>query len=339
MLTPLLAVVLGAAAGSFLLTALVRRHALRRSLLDHPNERSLHSAPTPRGGGLAIAVFTLAGIVGATLLGGLPARAGVGMAGAGLLVALVGWADDVRPRSAALRAGVHALAAVWFLAWIGGVEAIHLGGRPLRLGWLGNLFALGAIVWSINLYNFMDGIDGLAGGQAVVAGGAGVLLLAGSANGLAVPCALVAGASLGFLWWNWAPARIFMGDVGSGLLGFLFAAIALLADRDDGPGLLIWLMTGGVFLGDATLTLVRRMLRGERWYAAHKSHAYQRAVQSGWSHQQVTAAALLLSMVGAGLAWVALSSPGWQWWAVIAEGVLLLGAYLLVESRVPMRPA
>lgn len=337
--TLLLAVILGSAAGSFLLTALVRRHALRRALLDHPNERSLHSAPTPRGGGLAIATLTLAGIVGATLLGALPARAGVGMAGAGLLVALVGWADDVRPRPAALRAGVHALAAIWFLTWIGGIEAIDLGGRQLPLGWLGNLFALGAIVWSINLYNFMDGIDGLAGGQGVIAGVTGVILLAGGTSGLVIPSALVAGASLGFLWWNWAPARIFMGDVGSGLLGFLFAAIALLADREGGPGLLIWLMTGGVFLGDATLTLLRRMLRGERWYAAHKSHAYQRAVQSGWSHQRVSAAALFLCLVGAGLGWVALRYPAWQWWAVATEGALLLGVYLLVETRAPMRPA
>ncbi|MBL8979222.1 MAG: glycosyl transferase, partial [Gemmatimonadetes bacterium] len=119
----------------------------------------------------------------------------------------------------------------------------------------------------------------------------------------------------------------------------LFAAIALLADRTGGPGLLIWLMTGGVFLGDATLTLVRRMLRGERWYAAHKSHAYQRAVQSGWSHQRVSAAALFLCLVGAGLGWVALRYPAWQWWAVATEGALLLGVYLLVETRAPMRPA
>lgn len=329
----LLALAAVATAASWTLTGTVRRAVTRRAVLDIPNERSLHSAPTPRGGGLAIAVVTLGGITLLTLLGGLSMRDGTGVVGGGLLVAGIGWADDMRPRSARIRAAVHAAAALWLLVWIGGLDSLRLGGEPLALGWWGNVLAGATIVWSINLYNFMDGIDGLAAGQAVVAAGVGAVLLG---TGLAVACALVAGVSLGFLWWNWAPARIFMGDVGSGLLGFLFAALALLSDRDGGPDALTWLMLGGVFLVDATATLLRRMLRGERWYAAHRNHAYQRAVQSGWTHAQVATGALVLSGFGAGLAWVGVLRPGWQWPAFLLELVVLLGVYAGIERRVPM---
>lgn len=336
MIRPLVSALV-AAALSALLTGWVRRHALQRDLLDHPNERSSHTAPTPRGGGLALAIVTLAGTLVLAAAGALAWPAAIGLVGGGALVAGIGWLDDLSPRHAALRAGVHAMAAAWLLYWIGGVGMLRLGAGPVPLGTFGNLLALGAIVWSINLYNFMDGIDGLAGGQAVLAAGTGAALLAAGAPGLASLSAVVAGAGLGFLWWNWAPARIFMGDVGSGLLGFLFAALAILSDQGGGPGILTWAMLGGVFVADATLTLLRRMLRRERWYAAHRSHAYQRAVVSGWSHARVTGAALALGGLGVLLAWAGHAWPGWFWPALVGDAVLLVGVYLLVERRAPMR--
>ena len=155
--------------------------------------------------------------------------------------------------------------------------------------------------------------------------------------GLSLLSAALGGASLGFLLWNWAPARIFMGDVGSGLLGFLFAALALLSERGGGPPLMSWLLFGGVFIFDATVTLVRRMAMGERWYAAHRSHAYQRAVQSGWSHAQVSCGVMALSVV-LGLLGAAVARRAELVLPCVGTALTLLTVcYLWIEKRLPMR--
>jgi Fuc2NAc and GlcNAc transferase len=193
------------------------------------------------------------------------------------------------------------------------------------------------IVWLINLYNFMDGIDGIAGGNAVVVALFGGLLAmrAGDLE-LGVVIMLVAGASMGFLVWNWPPARIFMGDVGSGFLGYLFGVIALVSQRHGPTGAAVWLLLLGVFVFDSTVTLARRVLRREQWYAAHRSHAYQRLVQSGRTHRQVTAA-VLLSDCGLGLAALAVAlgrAP--VLWVVLGAATALTVLYLLVEHLKPM---
>lgn len=332
-----LAVFLIAGVSSVVLTWLVRRAALSRSLLDIPNARSSHTTPTPRGGGLAIAVIVLGTALVAGRFGWIESTDALGLVGGGLLIATIGWIDDVRGLPSGVRAGAQALAAAWFLWWTGGMATLMVGGHLFTLGWPGNLLALLAIVWSTNLYNFMDGIDGLAGGQARVAASAATLLLAESVPELSLVTASIAGASLGFLMWNWSPARIFMGDVGSGLLGFLFAALALLSERGGGPPAVVWVLFGGVFFFDATVTLLRRTARGERWYAAHKSHAYQRLVQSGWSHAQASTGAIILTGVLCGFGALTARRPGWMWPAV-GMGLLALSfAYLWIERRMPMR--
>jgi glycosyltransferase WbpL len=330
---------LAAAAASALLTAGVRRLAITRALLDIPNQRSLHETPTPRAGGLAIALVVLTALLWLGVQGDLARPAAIGLIGAAVIVAGTGWVDDLRTLPAAIRVVAQVVAAVWFLGWIGGVQEIRLATGPVSLGVAGQILALVTIVWSINLYNFMDGIDGLAGGQAVVVGVIGAVQLRGPMPGLSAVCAAIAGASLGFLLWNWAPARIFMGDVGSGLLGFLFAAIAILSatgSAEGGPSFLTWVTLGGVFVFDATVTLLRRMKRGERWYQAHRSHAYQRLVQAGWSHRRVTMAALAMTLVLGGLGAIGIQRPDLRWVAAGAGLALLLGSYLWVERRRPM---
>jgi Fuc2NAc and GlcNAc transferase len=189
----------------------------------------------------------------------------------------------------------------------------------------------------INLYNFMDGIDGLAGGEAVLVASVGGLgLIVAGQPGLGAAALAVAGASAGFLVFNWAPARIFMGDVGSGLLGFLLAGLGLASEAAGGPAALTWVLWLGVFVVDATITLIRRFLGGEAWYAAHSSHAYQRAVQSGWSHARVSAVALILTAALAGLGWAAERRPSFTGVAWTCGVFLLLIAYLSVERRRPM---
>lgn len=320
--------------GCYVLTGWVRRYALRSSMLDLPNSRSSHQLPTPRGGGLAIAVTVLPAIASASALGWLPANQAVALAGGGVPVALVGWLDDRRGVGAITRLMVQAVAAAWSLWWLGGLPTLRVGSALLPLGIAGVALGILAIMWATNCFNFMDGIDGLAAGEAMTVGAAGTLLLmSGGGPGLAIVPLLLAAASAGFLPWNWAPARIFMGDVGSGLLGFLFGSLAVASENAGALSALGWTTLLGAFVFDATFTLLRRAWRGERWYQAHRSHAYQRAVQSGWSHSQVTATILLVNIALAALVWVARARPSLAAPMGLTAVAFLAGIYFAVQRR------
>jgi Fuc2NAc and GlcNAc transferase len=327
----LLVICVVAGVASWLLTGRVRRAMVARGALDVPNERSSHTVPTPRGGGLAVAAVVLPAIAAAALLGWLPAEVGIALAGGGAMVAAVGWLDDCFDLHARPRLLVHFAAAAWALAWLGGLPRLHLGELSVPLGAAGWAIAALGIVWAVNFYNFMDGIDGIAGGEAVVVGaGAGVLLLVGGAGGLASVAFLIAAAAAGFLVWNWAPARIFMGDVGSGLIGFLFAVLAIASENAGVMPLLVWVLLLGVFVVDATVTLVRRALDGETIFNAHRKHAYQRAVQAGWSHARVSAAVMALGFVLTLLGYAALRLPH----AAVPLVVAGIGALVLLHTAV-----
>lgn len=280
------------------LTGLVRIYALRRSLLDIPTERSSHKIPTPRGGGLAVAVVVLGAVMGLGLSGRLSVPVVTALAGGGGVVAVVGFIDDHRSIPALWRACVHLLAAFWALYWLGGFPEWKAGTTPVRLGWSGTILAGLGIAWLTNLYNFMDGTDGLAGIQGVCAGGMGALLLALNGEvGIAAVSLVLASACAGFLIWNWPPARIFMGDVGSCLIGYTFAVLAVVSESTGTLLALTWFILLSVFICDATFTLALRVLSGERWYAAHRSHAYQRFVQMGFSHRDLALSVLTLNLV------------------------------------------
>lgn len=271
------------------MTGIVYRYALSRQLLDVPNERSSHSRPTPRGGGLAIvvtvtAITTWLGIIQQMSL----ATCTVLIVG-GLFVATAGWWDDRYSLSPLIRASVHLLAAVIALYGLGPLHQLDLGTITLTLDdWGGTGLTLLGIVWLINLYNFMDGTDGLAAMQGVCSGlMGGLLFLQQQQSGLALLSLVLAMASAGFLYWNWPPARIFMGDVGSGYLGYALAVLILAGQNEAQLPLLLWLILLALFIGDATFTLVHRLLLGQPWYQAHRQHAYQRLTQLGWSHRRV----------------------------------------------------
>lgn len=332
-------VVPAAALASGVLTGWVRRYA-ERALLDAPNARSSHTNPTPRGGGLAIVIVVLAGIAALAAAGVLDARLAAGIGGGGALVAGIGWLDDHGHVAARWRALAQAAAAAWALAWIGAPAALRTGIGELPLGPLGFVLSLLGIVWLTNLYNFMDGIDGIAGGEGVAAGVVGgILLLLAGAPGLALLALLAGAACAGFLVWNWAPARIFMGDVGSGFLGFVFGAAAVASERAGAVPLLAWVVLLGVFVFDATVTLVRRVTRGERWYDAHRSHAYQRAVQAGHSHARVSGTAAVLNLVLGGLAALACLRPTLLLPVLVTAIVLLALVYRRIERLRPFPPS
>jgi Fuc2NAc and GlcNAc transferase len=327
----LLAVIAAAGVVSWVLTGVVRRRMLARGRLDVPNERSSHVVPTPRGGGLSIAAVVFGGLLWGTLAGWVSFDVGVALLGGGLMVGAIGWADDCYDLTYRPRLAVHFAAALWTLYWLGGFPRLDVGAGALTLGVAGWVVAALGIVWAVNFYNFMDGIDGIAGGEAVVTGmGGGLLLLAAGAPDLAGLSFLIAAASAGFLLWNWAPARIFMGDVGSGVLGYLFAALAVASENRGAVPMLVWVLLLGVFVVDATVTLVRRALDRERVFDAHKKHAYQRAVQAGWSHTRVSTLVMLLGVGLAALGYLALRIPAYMVAVVLAA----LGALVLVHTGV-----
>ncbi|MBN1283945.1 MAG: glycosyltransferase family 4 protein [Anaerolineae bacterium] len=308
---PPVVILAGVFAGAAVFTGLVRRYALRRNLLDIPNARSSHTTPTPRGGGLGIVAAFLPALALLGAQGLLDARTAAALAG-GLPVAGIGYYDDHRGASPLLRIAVHFAASIWAVAALGGMPPLDLGFGVWQWGLLGDAAGVVGLVWLINLYNFMDGIDGLEGSETVFAGAAaGLTLMSGGAHGLAWSAWLLAGACAGFLLWNWPPARIFMGDVGSGFLGFALGVFAIAGAGQGALAFWPWLILLGVFIVDTTITLARRVLRGERWYQAHRSHAYQHATQQWNSHLKVTLGIMALNLVWLlPLAWAAAQWPG-----------------------------
>ncbi|MCL5995619.1 MAG: glycosyltransferase family 4 protein [Chloroflexi bacterium] len=287
--------------------ALIRRWALQRDWLDIPNERSLHSVPTPRGGGIVIAAILIIGVaLGLFWEIDLEPRIWFGFLLGLLVVAGTGVVDDWFSISARTRLLVHLLVAVVFVVLCGDVGNIYLPFiGALNLGWLGVPIALFWIVGLTNAYNFMDGIDGIAAGQAIVGGGAWVVVCwTLGLPSLSVLSALLVGASLGFLPHNLPPARIFMGDVGSTTLGFAFAVLPILVYSETGnarvPVSAVLFVAPFVF--DSALTLVRRAAYHENLFQPHRSHLYQRLVRSGHSQGAVsllyTGLALITGLMG-----------------------------------------
>jgi len=265
---------------------------MARSLLDVPNARSSHAVATPRGGGVAIVLATLAAMPLLASTGALAWPIVWGFCGGGALVGLIGFLDDRGPIGRRWRLLGHFSAAAWVLVWLGGLPSLTVMGLVLDLGWLGHALAVLYLVWILNLTNFMDGLDGIAGVEVITVclGGALLYVMAGTATtSLAAPLVL-ASATFGFLVWNWPPAKIFMGDVGSGFLGLMLAGFSLQAGWVSPKLFWGWVILLGVFIVDATVTLVGRVVRGEKFYEAHRSHGYQQAAELCRAHQPVTLA-------------------------------------------------
>ncbi|MBP5945332.1 MULTISPECIES: MraY family glycosyltransferase [Pseudomonas] len=282
---------------SWVLTMILRRYALAKSLMDIPNERSSHSVPTPRGGGVAIVAAFLLVLPVLAQLNLINPAALWGLSGSGLLIAVLGFIDDHGHIAARWRLIGHFVAAAWALYWLNGLPAILLWGINFDPGWIGCFLALIYLVWMLNLYNFMDGIDGLASAEAmsVCLGMCLVYYVLGCVE-LIWPPLMLAAAVGGFLWWNFPPAKIFMGDAGSGFLGIILAVLSLQGAWSKPELLFSWVILLGVFIVDATWTLGRRLLRGDKVYQAHSSHAYQHAARSV-GHKKVTLAVVMINVL------------------------------------------
>jgi len=312
LLSVFLAVALAAFAASWFLRALIP--LLRRRVLDQPNARSSHSQPTPRGGGAAFVLVAAAasaiGLLGAAF-SAQPAHAGSLMAMVvlpllALPLAVVGFLDDRHNLSSGLRYGVQ-LATAFLLILV----------SPLPLPWLALPLLLIAATAVINFANFMDGLDGLVAACMAVALAAAALRLASP-----WPIWALVGALLGFLIWNWSPAKVFMGDVGSTFLGAVFAGLVLQAPT--WPEALGLLLVGTPMLGDAFLCVPRRLLAGQCVFQAHRLHLFQRLHQAGWPHAQVSS----LYIAGTAVLAAALLAGGWSWVLGLAVVELFVGFWL-----------
>lgn len=259
---------------SWAITGGVIRLTQARQLLDIPNARSSHLVPTPRGGGIGPVAAASAALWFLVAEGSGTTALGV-VTGAALAVAAIGLVDDLKPLSAGLRLAIQLGAALVLLAALPGFPQLVLGDWRAPT-WLSVAAVLVWLVWLTNLYNFMDGIDGLAGLHGVAVGVAAAVVLGLSDSDLWPAPLVVAVATAGFALWNYPPARIFMGDVGSAWLGFLLAGLAVLSSFDNPRLPWCWLILVAVFASDATLTLLTRLVRGETIHEAHRSHQYQR---------------------------------------------------------------
>lgn len=280
---------------SFTLTYCVRRYALRKNIIDLPNFRSSHVAPTPRGGGLAI-VLTFMLALFYCFINQLISFNEFFIIGGGCLgIAILGFCDDHTHINSMLRLTIHFIAAIFIVFNLSDLSQVAVF-NDLSLGFFTNILAVLFLVWMLNLYNFMDGINGIASIEAISLGINLALIYGwyGSNNFILLAIASIVS---GFLFWNFPKAKIFMGDVGSSFLGFLFAVLALYALKMDFNLFLAWIICLGIFIVDATFTLVRRIFRGEKIYQAHRSHAYQYAARYFSSHTVVSLAILLINFV------------------------------------------
>lgn len=318
-------------------TGIFRRVALKRGLLDRPNERSSHTVPTPRGGGIVFVGLWLIAVAGLFLTGQLSSRATLALLPGALAVAAVGYLDDLRQVSARTRAAVHVAAGAFAVMMIGGFETMSFGPWTLQLGVFGYGFATLAIAWSINLFNFMDGTDGISSTEGIFVLGFGGAFLAAVGSEMALPAWLLAAALTGFFLWNKPQAKIFMGDAGSGFIGLLIGVFAISGETTAHVPALLWLVLYAVFVCDATVTLARRILKGEKWYVAHRSHAYQRLVHgAGWSHRKVLGGVIVLNVLLASLAVKAFGQPDMLPFALVAT-IVLAGLALGAVERIAPR--
>lgn len=315
---------------SFFLSGFVRFLMLKRNWFDEPNSRSSHGRPTPNSGGLAFVLCFFSAVLYLFFIDLLPANEFIALC-MGLFVAALGFMDDIWNMNITGRIGVHFISAIVVLISLGGLPELPVFSLLIDFGWLGYPIGVLGIVWSINLYNFMDGIDGMAALEAcfVCAAAISFAVLQNFPNdALLLQCLLA--SILGFLFWNLPTAKIFMGDVGSNFLGLILAVLGLVTISHGLMNIWTWAILLGVFIVDSTLTLIRRIRVGEIWYYAHRSHAYQHAALRHSSHGKVDLVVILINCFWLfPLAWVTVINVEWAILTTVVAYIpmLVLGFY------------
>jgi Fuc2NAc and GlcNAc transferase len=308
---------------SSLFVHLILHYAHKRQILDHPNERSSHVMPTPRGGGLAI-VLLVTGTAIASIKEADFNHVIVYIV-CGIVIAFLGWRDDISSLSPKIRfivQGLVAAVSIYVLGYFKSVTIPLFG--ELQLGVVGIIITFLWILGLINAYNFMDGIDGMAGGVALAGVCAWMFLSANMGNNFVFWISFaIAASSLGFLFHNWSPAKIFMGDVASTFLGYTFAVLPLLSADEGGDALMLGTLIMWTFIMDAGVTFIRRGLKRENVFAAHRTHLYQRLVASGYKHATISLLYIFLTLLAGFL------SYAWSLGQVYAPPLIIIGLPLI----------
>jgi Fuc2NAc and GlcNAc transferase len=319
---------------SYFLTLLYRKYALHKALLDIPNDRSSHTIPTPRGGGLAIALVWYLGLIFFKFQNKIEPGLFYALI-SGIPLTIIGLADDMFNLKPRLRFLVHFFSAIIGLYFLGGLHLIDLGFISLNFSdnligyYLVNLLVIIAIIWFINLFNFLDGIDGYLGSELVFLGGA-YFIFTGNLLGL-----LLISAVGGFLIWNWPKAKIFMGDVGSTLSGFIIAIFIIYFQNSYQISVITSLILTSVFWFDATVTIIRRFLNKENLSEAHRKHAFQRIVQAGFSHDRTVVYSIGLNFICFGLAYCSIIWSSLFLLFFILDISIISFVYIYIEKKKP----
>jgi UDP-N-acetylmuramyl pentapeptide phosphotransferase/UDP-N-acetylglucosamine-1-phosphate transferase len=287
---------------SYILTWLAIQLAIRKSVLDIPNNRSSHTVPTPRGGGIAISITWFFALIILYSQNKINGSLFYGLL-CGIPIAAAGLVDDLFSISPKIRILIQSISAIGALYFLKGIDSIGIGYNIIHAPVIFNIIAFVGIIWFTNLFNFLDGIDGYLSAEIVYIGLAFFLFFGST------PPLVLSFAALGFLIWNWQPAKIFMGDVGSTLLGFTISVFAVYYQNEGKSSVFIWLMLTSVFWFDATLTLYRRWRNKEHLSLGHRKHAYQRIVQSGFSHRKTVLYSIAINITILALVWIALKYP------------------------------
>jgi glycosyltransferase WbpL len=282
---------------SGVITNFIRYISIKKKLYDIPNDRSSHDTPKPKGGGLAIVLILLITIVGLFFNQQIDFDISISLLIGLGIVAAVGFVDDYKNLSVSIRALVYVFAAAFSIYSIGGINVLSINNYQIQLNFFGLFLAMLYVVWVTNLYNFMDGTDGFAAIQTIcVCIFCGLLFYLTANTAFTILLLCLVASTIGFLYWNWSPAKIFMGDVGSCTIGFLFGLLSIYTEKQGIITISVWLILLSPFFGDATYTLLKRMANREEWYEAHNSHAYQKLYQLGISHSKLAFALLITNI-------------------------------------------
>ncbi|TCB59679.1 MraY family glycosyltransferase [Acinetobacter terrae] len=282
---------------TLLFTGYMRHYALKKNIIDNPNERSSHSVPTPRGGGVAVVCSYLLALAVLMYSQQLELHTGFTLMAAGFVIALLGFLDDHGHINSMLRLAIHFLVAIGVVLGLGGFSEVTIF-NGVQIGFIANIIAVLFLVWLLNLYNFMDGINGIASVEAITATvSMAILYLLLSISLNSEILWLLTACVCGFLLWNFPKAKIFMGDACSGFLGLTLGILALVALKENLALFCAWIICLGIFVVDATYTLIKRVLNGHKMYDAHRSHSYQILSRKWDSHTPVTLAVAAINLL------------------------------------------
>lgn len=310
-------------------------YAKNKGLVSIPNSRSFHQGSIPLGGGIIFVFFWVVGWLLSFIFNLTSFKELIVFLPSTLMVSIIGYWDDHKNLTAKQRLIAQLIASILCVSIIGEIPYLHLFGRSaVYLGSFGIILTIIGLIWSTNLYNFMDGLDGMAAVEALfVFGMSGLLFWHNNAIKMAILSWLIVAMVAGFLVWNWPKAKVFMGDVGSYFLGFLVALFSLIGDIWYNIPVVFWFILYGVFWFDATVTVIRRFIFKENLTVAHREHAFHRVQRLGFSHQQVLLGIITLNMVLSSIViWVLFIQPDYLKWGLLLAIIILTIIYIVIEK-------